>query len=163
MNRRTLLQRAGIVGATLLAGCSSSGSPGGESPDPETDTEDPDASQSPVLETTEFSVDGRSGGSQRDEATVRFDGQRVVVEGVIWGSDGCKTATLLDSAYDRATDTHTVTVGTTDREDAGEMCTQALVEIEYTATATFEGGLPGRVVVRHDHGDGPEQVADGES
>jgi hypothetical protein len=161
MNRRALLQCAGVVGAALLAGCSSSGGPG-EGPTDEPPTDGGEPSQSPVLADTEFVVDAQSSGTQRDEATVQFDGQRVVVDGVVWGSDGCKTATLLHSAYDPETNTHTVTVGTTDRADAGEMCTQAIVEIEYTATATFEGGLPGRVVVRHDHGDGSEQVADAE-
>jgi hypothetical protein len=160
MNRRTLLSGLAATGAVLLAGCSSSG--GGEGPP--TDEQTPaEPSQSPVLEDTEFAVEDRTSGSERDEATVRFEAPRVVVEGVIWGSDGCKTATLLGSEYDLESNTLTVTVGTTDREGTDDQaCTQAIVEIEYTATATFDEGLPGQVVVEHDHGDGPEQVADAE-
>ena len=55
----------------------------------------------------------------------------------------------------------TVTVGTVDREGTEETaCTQAIVEVEYTAIARFQQGLPGRVVVEHDHGDGPVLVTD---
>ncbi|MFC7019647.1 MULTISPECIES: twin-arginine translocation signal domain-containing protein [Haloarcula] len=159
MNRRTFLGGLAATGAVLLAGCSSSGGEG--SPTDEQTPAEP--SQSPVLEDTEFAVDDRTSGGERDEATVRFEAPRVVVEGVIWGRDGCKTATLLGSEYDRESNTLTVSVGTTDREGTEDQaCTQAIVEIEYTATATFDAGLPSRVVVEHDHGDGPEQVADSE-
>jgi hypothetical protein len=161
MNRRTLLSGLTATGAVLLAGCSSSG---GDGEDPGTDeTTEPGSGQSPTLQDTEFVVGNRTSGSERDEATVRVEESRVVVEGVIWGSDGCKTATLLGSDYDRESNTQTVTVGTTDREGTEDQaCTEAIVEIEYVATATFEGGLPGRVVVEHDHGDGPVQVTEAE-
>ncbi|MFC6862726.1 hypothetical protein ACFQGE_04530 [Halomicroarcula sp. GCM10025817] len=161
MNRRTLLSGLTATGAVLLAGCSSSG---GDDEDPGTDeTTEPGSSQSPTLLDTEFVVGDRTSGSERDEATVRVEESRVVVEGVIWGSDGCKTATLLGSDYDLASNTLTVTVGTTDREGTEDQaCTEAIVEIEYTATVRFEGGLPGRVVVEHDHGAGSEQVSEAE-
>ncbi|MBV0924218.1 hypothetical protein KTS45_08385 [Halomicroarcula limicola] len=107
---------------------------------------------------TTFTVTDVSSGTQRDEASVAFGGDTVTVEGTIWGANGCKTGRLLGAEYDAAADELTVTVGTKDREDAGDGCTQAIVEIRYRATATFEGGLPGTVVVTHDHGDGGKDV-----
>ncbi|MBX0295441.1 hypothetical protein EGH23_11175 [Halomicroarcula sp. F27] len=105
-----------------------------------------------------FTVTDVSSGTQRDEASVAFDGDTVTVEGTIWGANGCKTGELLSADYDAEAGELTVVVGTKDREDAGGGCTQAIVEVRYRATATFEGGLPDAVVVTHDHGDGGKEV-----
>ncbi|EMA25377.1 MULTISPECIES: hypothetical protein [Haloarcula] len=107
---------------------------------------------------TTFSVTQRQSGSQTSSATVAFDGDQVVVEGTIWGSDGCKTADLTDVTYDSSVDELHISVGTKDKPDAGDVCTQAIMEINYRATATFENGLPGTVSVSHDTGDGQSPV-----
>lgn len=159
MNRRNVLETVAVAGVAALAGCVSSGDGADE-----TTTATPTDTETPAtgLSDTTFTVLGIQSGQQRDEATVGTDGTTVTVEGTIWGSDGCTTAALADAAYDVAADELTVAVATTDREstatDGGVACTQALVEIDYRATAAFAGSLPGRVTVTHDHGDGPERV-----
>ncbi|MFB6224692.1 MAG: hypothetical protein ABEH86_13605 [Haloarcula sp.] len=151
MKRRHFLRYGGLGGALALAGCLD-GAPGtGETP---TDGADENTS---VTE-TEFSVTERSSGSQTSSATVAFDGERVVVDGTIWGANGCKTAELTDATYDAAADKLTVAVGTTEMPDAGDICTQAIMEINYRAVVTFKNGLPDTVVVTHDSGDGPTDV-----
>ncbi|MHC3378992.1 hypothetical protein [Haloarcula sp. H-GB5] len=107
---------------------------------------------------TTFSVTRRQSGSQTSSATVAFDGDQVVVEGTIWGSDGCKTADLTDVVYDTDSDDLSISIGTKEMTDAGDMCTQAIMEIDYRATVTFEDGLPGTVSVSHDTGGGLSPV-----
>ena len=72
------------------------------------------------------------------------------------GEAGCRTAELGSVNYDG--EELTVAVATTRREDAGDACTQAVVEVDYRATVAFEHGSPDTVVVTHDRGDGPETV-----
>jgi len=108
---------------------------------------------------TRFTVTGRASGTQVSDATVTFGDGTVVVEGTIWGANGCKTAELAGVSYDGDADELTIAVATTDREGAGDGCTQAIVEIDYRAVVTVDGGLPGSVTVTHDHGDGPTTAA----
>ncbi|WP_434531267.1 hypothetical protein ACODNH_08675 [Haloarcula sp. NS06] len=103
---------------------------------------------------TTFSITKRQSGSQTSSATVTFDEHQVVVDGTIWGSDGCKTADLTDISYDTSADELSLSVGTKEMPDAGDMCTQAIIEIDYRATVMFENGLPGTVAVSHDSGNG---------
>ena len=155
MDRRTLLATVCGVGVATLAGCGADD--GGSGTPAATDT----PTQTVSMIDSEFTVDGTGSGQQTDDATVSVDGGTVTVEGTIWGADGCTTAELAGADYDAAADELTVAVATTDREPTGTeaiACTQAIVEIAYTATVTFDSGLPGTVVVTHDHGDGPEAV-----
>ncbi|WP_245180820.1 hypothetical protein [Haloarcula amylovorans] len=156
MERRALLKGIGTAAVAALAGCASSANPGddGTPTDTPTDAPDPD----PRMTDSTFTVTASGSGTQKDAASVDFDGDTVAVEGTIWGANGCKTGKLLGTDYDAEADELTVAVGTKDREDAGDMCTQAIVEIEYRATVTFDHGLPATVVVTHDHGDGGREV-----
>jgi hypothetical protein len=43
-----------------------------------------------------------------------------------------------------------VAVVVADRADAGDVCTEAIVEIDYRVTVSMSGGLPGTVAVTHD-------------
>jgi len=151
MKRRTLLQYGGLGCSIALAGCFGDAPGSGETP-----TEGP--SDTPSVNETTFSVTRRQSGSQTNSATVTFDGDQVVAEGTIWGADGCKTADLIEAAYDSGADELSISVGTTEMTDAGDMCTQAIMEIDYRATVTFANGLPGTVVVSHDTGDGQSTV-----
>jgi hypothetical protein len=151
MERRQLLRYGGLGCSIALAGCFG-GAPGSG----ETSTEG--ASETPSVNETTFSVTQRQSGSQTSSATVAFDGDQVVIEGTIWGSDGCKTAELIDAAHDTDADELRISVGTKDKPDAGDMCTQTITEIDYRATVTFANGLPGTVSVSHDTGGGLSPV-----
>jgi hypothetical protein len=154
MNRRTLLT-AGAVGLAALAGCGGTDSGTDETPTG-TDTTTP---TTPTMTDESFTVVQTSSGQERDEASVTVDGATVTIEGTIWGADGCTTAELADASYDVSADELTVAVATTQRTGTGtDACTQAIVEIDYRATVTFENGLPGTVVVTHDRGDGVQTV-----
>ena len=151
MNRRTLLQAAGTVGFAALAGCAGTDSGTDETPSG-TDT------TTPTMTDESFTVVQIASGQERDEASVTVDGATVTVEGTIWGADGCTTAELADASYDTAADELTVAVATTRQEGTDTACTQAIVEIDYRATVTFENGVPATVVVTHDRGDGAQTV-----
>ncbi|WP_424001035.1 hypothetical protein ACOZ4I_15270 [Haloarcula salina] len=152
MRRRQFVRCVGVVGAGALTGCLGDDSGTGETP---TDQ----SADGPTVTDTQFTVTGRASGTQVSDATISFEDERIVVEGTIWGANGCKTAELVDAAYDGDADELTVAVAVTDREGAGGGCTQAIVEIDYRAVVTVDGGLPGSVTVTHDHGDGPSAVA----
>ena len=143
MNRRTLLRRTGVACALGVAGCVGNAGNGTASPTP---TPTPDTPAGSVVEAATLTVEGVDSGQQAD---VSFGSDVVVVEGIIWGENGCKTAALDAAEYDPETDTLRVAVGTTDREDAGEVCTETIVEIDYRARVTVSDGPPGTVEVSH--------------
>lgn len=151
MKRRTLLHSIPLLGAGSLAGCTAGRRVGGE----ETTSVGP---VEPELASTDFEVLRQGCGNQVNEATIESGDDTVEITGTIAGSDACKTAELADATYDPDTDELQVTIATTDREDAGA-CAQCIVEIEYRATATFTGGLPPNVVVRHEGTGDPGVVA----
>lgn len=169
MHRRQLLSAVGALTTLVLAGCTGSGAPSpdrdddGSSGSPtETTTPTADDSSTPAddstpdrqleLESRELTVVDAGSGQQRDEAEIDFrqEANEVLVTGLIWGSDGCKTAHLAEATYDTDEDRLSVAVATRDREDAGGACTQAIVEIDYEATFGFANGTPGEVTVSHD-------------
>lgn len=148
MDRRTLLGLAGTL-CVALAGCAGDGGSGdSDTPSPTpTLTETPER---PAIETATLTVQDITGGQQVDEATVSLEGGAVVVDGTVWGSDGCKTAVLETADYEVGSETLRVAVATADREDAGDVCTEAIVEIDYRLRVAFSGGFPGTVAVTHD-------------
>lgn len=93
-----------------------------------------------------------SGGDGRTaDATFDEDAGTVVVTGTIVGKDGCATAELGSAIYDADADELHVDVVTTRQEGAEDkVCTQALVDIDYEATFTFEGEIPSSVSISHD-------------
>ncbi|WP_276249587.1 hypothetical protein [Haloarcula rara] len=158
MKRRTLLGAIGTTGLAALAGCLDDGGGDGTPTDTGTATETPTPMPTPApsLTGSGFEVDSIEGGTETDSATVSADGTDVVVEGTIWGENGCQTAELGSANYNDGT--LTVAVETAEDSEAGDACTTATVEIDYTATVEFENGTPETVVVTHDRGDGPESV-----
>jgi len=163
MDRRTILGTLGSVGIVALTGCLADG---GESGTPEngtasdTATGTPDSTDAPAPELADsgFEITGKEGGSGTDTATVSTDDLIVTVEGVISGRNGCQTAELDSVTYNAETDELTVAVVTTRRADAGPACTQEIVAIDYVATAEFDHGTPGHVVVTHGDGETSETV-----
>jgi hypothetical protein len=136
---------------TVLASATPGGTDDGPAPSPL-------GSSFAVVEIGAGSPDG-------DEVDIEFDTEtnEVVLTGTIPGSNGCATAKLGDANYDAETDTLTVDVVTAAREGTEDKgCTQAFVGIQYSATFSFEGGLPKTVSVSHD-GDGVAAAAHGSS
>jgi hypothetical protein len=123
-----------------------------------TDTPTPTATPTPTprptpsVSDTAFSLTDRGCGSQTHEATITFDESETAVDvsGTIWGNNGCYIATLQDATYDPEADTLTVEVKSkTEDSEETKACTQCIAEVDYETTVSFEGTLPGTVVVSH--------------
>jgi len=159
MDRRTLLGTVSSAAIVALTGCLSDddgATPSGTETGTDTGTPTPTQTPAPTMTGFDFEVLGSQSGTETDNATVSVDGSDIVVEGTIWGRNGCQTAELPSVNYNA--DKLTVPVETTERDDAGEMCSSAIVEIDYRATISFENGPPSTVAVTHDRGSGPEPV-----
>ena len=158
MDRRTLLASVSAAGVVTLTGCLGDG--GGEDTPSDngtdTGTPTPTPAPEPTLTGSGFEVDSVQSGTRADSAMVSTEGLDVVIDGVIWGADGCQTAELASTTLNDSE--LTVAVETTQGESAGDACTTGIVEIAYTATVEFSDGLPGAVVVTHDRGEGPETI-----
>jgi hypothetical protein len=143
MDRRTFLSSCGVAASIAVAGC------GGSNTDPAEGT-GPGTTTAPVPSVTDRSITtGQTGcGTTDGEASVSFDADELWVElsGTITASNPCHDATLAGATYDAEADTLTVTVGTESRDG---ICTECIGRVEYAGTVTFEGALPGRVVVDH--------------
>ncbi len=150
-----------------VAGCTAGPSDdgaGGTDPNDSNDSNDSNgtdgASGAAVnLLNTDFEVVSQDCGQGTNDSDVAYGESSVTVEGVVSGSDTCYTARLQDATYDADADTLTVAVESyVPEENEGQACAQCIVDIQYTATADFEGGLPAKVVVTH----GGEEVASAE-
>lgn len=156
MRRRTLLAAA-LVG-TGLAGClddvadrddGGAAEPNAsDAEDDDGDTDDADGPEGSTIRETRFEVRD-VGESDRDEsASVAFEGDTITVAGTITGNNGCYTARLADARIEDGE--LVVAVESYEDADEDEMCTQALVAIEYDAVVEIDGELPGSVRVEHD-------------
>jgi len=112
----------------------------------------------PTFTGSTVEVDSIQNGTETDSATVNVEGTDIVVDGTVWGSNGCQTAELAPVNYNSEAGELTVSVRTVEDSEAGDVCTTGIVEIDYTATVECENGTPETVVVTHDRGDGPETV-----
>ncbi|GAB3423762.1 hypothetical protein GCM10027435_30040 [Haloparvum alkalitolerans] len=172
MHRRTILRGAAAGVATALAGCAENSTPGDDPTDSEDGTtEAGDGSDD---------ADGDSGGSGGDSdggdgtptdadapalvdaalerrgdcsepgtaATVAFADDAVTVDGCLEAANGCIYPELASAGYED--DAFVVAVEGVDESDPDEACTQAIEYRAYEATASFEGGVPATVEVRHD-------------
>ncbi|WP_058367447.1 hypothetical protein [Haloparvum sedimenti] len=168
MHRRTILRGAAAGVATALAGCAENSTPG----------DDPTDSEDGTTEAGDGSddADGDSGGSDGGDgtptdadapalvdaalerrgdcsepgtaATVAFADDAVTVDGCLEAANGCIYPELASAGYED--DAFVVAVEGVDESDPDEACTQAIEYRAYEATASFEGGVPATVEVRHD-------------
>lgn len=118
-----------------------------------TPTEEPTATEESPSSSREmtdrsFEVVDRSCGEGANRASVERGTDRVVVDGVIDGRNGCYTAELERAEYDDGAGELTVDVRSF--EEDGEACTQCIVDVDYRATFEFDRGTPDTVTVRHD-------------
>lgn len=151
MRRRTFLAGASALAGGALAGCTGGAAPGGGGPGTTTTptpTPVPTVTDSQV-ETVETGCATGDGG-----ATVVREGEQVRVTGRLRTATPCYLARLTDATYDADADRLTVAV-TAERDPEAMACVDCVGEVEYEATVTFDGGLPGTVVVTH----GGEEVA----
>jgi hypothetical protein len=158
MQRRTYLAAvAAALGAT--AGCTGGAGDAASPTESESATETPTPTPPPPTpaqpQVTDYGLEPRENCDQRGSASISVDGQDVIIEGCIVGKDGCQEAVLDSVAYEA--DELTVRVATEKREGA-EACTQQLVDLAYTATVTFENGLPGTTRLIHDGAEGEREA-----
>jgi hypothetical protein len=146
------VRRRGFLGgiaaaAVSVAGCLDAGDTG-EEPTGDPTTEPTDTPAGRTFEDTAFEVTNVECGSDYGHHDVTKSGDTVTVEGVLEGRDGCYTAELARGEYSSDEDTLFVEVESS-RGDDGDMCTQCIVEVHYTATFEFDDGTPNRVEVDH--------------
>jgi hypothetical protein len=107
----------------------------------------------------EFTVVASDCGQGTDDSTISYGANGVTIEGVASAPNPCYTARLVDAAYDAEADALTVTVESYLPEgEQDTVCAECVADVEYTASVSFEGGLPGRVAVTH----GDREVATAE-
>ncbi|WP_331235062.1 hypothetical protein [Natronorarus salvus] len=107
-----------------------------------------DHGDDPTVVSTEFEVVSKGGGGEGDgEARIEREGESVRVQGSIVGWNGCYTARLEEAVVENGT--LVVRVEAYEDAEEGEMCTQALVVIEYEVRIELAGEVTG-VRVEHD-------------
>lgn len=139
MRRRAFLASVAVA---LSGGCLGRGGAG--------DSNGGNGGENPTLVDTSLSITDAGCGTVEETATVSFDSEAtsVSVQGTTTGADSCHLARLAASEYDADSGELALTVETYAASDGP--CTECLTEIDYEATADFDGGLPERVVVSHD-------------
>jgi len=128
------------------------GSDGDETGDDDGGNESDDATDSgmssPELVGTDVETRGDADEAS-DEAEIAFGDESVTVEGTITAPTPCYEAAVKDAEYSEADDEFRVTMTTETIESEG-VCAQVVTGIEYTLEATFDGGTPIHVTVRHE-------------
>ena len=148
MKRRSLLAATVAATTASIAGCLG----GGPGTDPENGDEDDATPTStpkpdgPRLVDQSFEVKRVDCGNDYGDHDVTTDDGVVTVEGVLDGRNTCYSAELVTSEYDAAADELYVEIESVASEDR-EACATCIVEIEYVATFTFEGGEPSSIRV----------------
>ncbi|MFW5928928.1 MAG: hypothetical protein ACOCT0_00705 [Halobacteriota archaeon] len=146
MHRRHAIKLVGAAAAAATTGCVGEGLLGDEGDGNQTDgggVEHVD---------TDFEVVSVSSGNGEDEADAELDEEagEIVITGTAPGNNGCYSARLEEDDYDADEDIYTARIETYEDREDDEMCTEALVDIEYRLVASFEGGLPSEAEVSHD-------------
>ncbi|GAA0665302.1 hypothetical protein ACFQDG_13450 [Natronoarchaeum mannanilyticum] len=103
---------------------------------------------SPELVGTDVETHGDAD-EARDEAEIAFGDESVTVEGTISAPTPNYEAAVKEAEYSEADDEFRVTMTTRERDTDG-MSIQPITGKEYTLEATFDGGTPIHVTVRHE-------------
>lgn len=167
MKRRAFLTACVVPVGTPLGGCLSDTSDRDDGTSDRNDTDEPNGSDDagdsgggagtdgeddaagPAIRETRFEVCDVGEGEAGESASVTFEDDAITVVGIITGNNGCYTARIANARID---DNEVLVVAVESYEDADEdeMCTQAIVAIEYKAVVGIDGDLPGSVRVEHD-------------
>lgn len=116
------------------------------------DNDDRSDSTESATELTGRRVETRSqncleGDSEVSRAAVTREGSETIVDGAVQTPDPCHEAAFERVAYDA--DAGVLTVDLT-FESTKSICKQCVGVVEYRCVFEFAGGLPERVIVRHD-------------
>ncbi|WP_323675099.1 hypothetical protein [Halorubellus sp. PRR65] len=107
----------------------------------------------PAVAATSVDVDDRGCANDAGgDATVRYDGERVTVDGTFVASNPCHDLAVGESSYDDETNTAHVVLDATHPED--QACQDCVGALYYRATVDFDHDLPDRVAVHHRDADG---------
>ena len=96
---------------------------------------------------TRFEVLGVDESEAAESATVEFEDRTITVVGTVVGNNGCYTARLGGTTIEEGT--LVVRVESYEDADEDEVCTQALVGIDYESVIEFDGEPPAVVRVEH--------------
>lgn len=150
MRRRDLLAAGSLF---ALTGCTAptDGGPGAEpTDDPSSGTQTATTTDAGTDWTADFQpIDIQCASAETGSASVTFDGDRIEVTGTILGSDMCYVPKLDTVTYDEMTRELVVVVEAVREADDDTACAECLSAVEYRFVATFTGGRPSRVVVKH--------------
>lgn len=168
--RRKLLVSGSAIAGALLSGCSddpltdqpdTNSDEDEESAESDTDQTDetddyeqdqdnerepPEDDQAMRVEDTSFEIVSIENGTGEQNAISEVDGEQVHIEGIIAGQNGCYTADLSDVLIE-GTDLR-VQVESYDDSNEDELCTEALVDIKYTADVLLSE-TPATVIIEH--------------
>lgn len=156
MRRREALASLGLLG---LAGClaPSGGTDGNTTNEDDTTTTEDSTTTEETTTTPEggdWSADLTPIGiecasEQVGDASVAFHEDRVEITGTIIGADMCYAPRLDRVALDEMGGELVVVVESFRDADEDTACAECIAAIEYVVDASFTGGLPSRVVVKH--------------
>lgn len=167
--RRRFLITGSSVGISLLAGCSEETDTGdseykrNENEDSDIDTNQADETdnheydqtndsssteenRAMTVEKSSFEVVSKNSGTGEQSAIIDANGKTIHIEGVITGRNSCYTADLRDVTSEG--EDLRIHVESSDASNEGEVCTGALVDIEYTAEITLSD-VPATTIVEH--------------
>lgn len=138
-----------------------------ESDDPGTPPDEPDGTSGEAwgsggtMNGVDFSFTSRSPecGQGEDDVDISFDDEagEVRLDGVISGNDLCKRASLASVEHDESAGTLSATIEAVDQErcEDGDMAAgQCIVDIEYSATFSFDDEIPSEASISHGNGFG---------
>jgi len=110
----------------------------------------------PAVADATVDVEARGCASEDDAtASVRYDSERVRVDGTFLASAPCYELSIAGATYSADRRTATVVVDATAPDDP---CADCVGAIDYTATVAFDRDLPDRFELRHRDASGDELV-----
>lgn len=146
MKRRKFLFGVGTVAVASISGCTS---PSDSESTPSGTTEQPERETATVTDSSFTKISPKEA-TQEPTVTHNDAENTITVQGIVTVPDGCTTVSLKSSPSITAAETITaaIKIGTKPTDDAEQkMCTQALREIGYEVTFTYEGTAIEQVTV----------------
>lgn len=147
--RRRVLIVGTVTAITLLSGCSGEMDTGyGNKTDDQEHDQPNESERTPkmTIADTTFEVISTENGTGEENVVIDTNGKTVHIEGTITGQNGCYTADL-SSVITEGEDLR-VQIESYENSDEDELCTEALIGIEYR-TKVILSAVPTTVTVEH--------------